>query len=300
MNPKLLREVRIFTPAVEIGPPSNDPEPRVLLCEYDTNESPCRYDPVCGLSVSPLVSSLTARTSWQATGMLLVDQPSGHSCAQSASVSPECGPIVPKPSLRSQYSSLLGGLNEPEAISSSPLAPSSSKENEQGRYSRDPAFAFVRKDTSEAIPNPIKTDSQRHLFAPDAALHHADLEDDRENGLLNLDPKTPPPPSLNAPSTSPSPFDYDLDLHDTYDEEKDDNVAPIFETAPTVSTIPSHDHDLDHSIGLLDLEFDDYSDAFKLSQKVVPLPGPARWPRGQWTDPVDEKVAYIMSMTVGE
>lgn len=52
MNPKLLREVRIFTPAVEIGPLSNDPEPRALLCEYDTNEGPCRYDPVCGLSVS--------------------------------------------------------------------------------------------------------------------------------------------------------------------------------------------------------------------------------------------------------
>src|SRR5258706_2267679 len=52
MNSKLLREVRLFTPAVGIAVPSNDPEPRALLCEYDTNESTCRYDPVCRLSLS--------------------------------------------------------------------------------------------------------------------------------------------------------------------------------------------------------------------------------------------------------
>ena len=62
MNAKLLREIRIFTPTVEIGALSNDPEPRALLCEYDTNESPCRYDPVRRLCVSSsYVSSLTAR-----------------------------------------------------------------------------------------------------------------------------------------------------------------------------------------------------------------------------------------------
>ena len=233
--------------------------------------------------------------------MLLVDQPSGHSCAQSASVSPECGTIVLKPSLRSQYSSLLGGLNEPETKSSSSPALSPSKENEQVRHSRDPAFASVRKDTSEAIPNPIKPNSQRHFSAPDAALRYADLEDDHENEPLNLDPQTPPPPSLNAPPTSPSPLDYDFDLHGAYGEESDDDMAPFFEITPNVSTIPSHDHDSDHSYNLLlDLEFDDFSDAFKLSQDVKPLPGPARWPRKQWTDPVDEKVAYLMSITVGE
>jgi hypothetical protein len=52
MNPKLLREIRIFAPAGEIGSLSNDPQPRALLCEYDT-ESPCRYSPVCGLCVAP-------------------------------------------------------------------------------------------------------------------------------------------------------------------------------------------------------------------------------------------------------
>ena len=46
INAKLLREIRMFTPAVEIGASSNDPAPRALLCEYHTNESPCRYNPV--------------------------------------------------------------------------------------------------------------------------------------------------------------------------------------------------------------------------------------------------------------
>lgn len=234
--------------------------------------------------------------------MLLVDQPSGDSCPHSASVSPECGPVVLKPSLRSHSSSWLEDLDEPEAKSSGSLAPSS-RENEQGRRERDPAFPFVRKDTSEEIPNPIKTNPQRHFSALDAALRYADLEDDRENRLLNLDPKTPPPPSLNAPSPSPSSLDYGLEPHNAYDEEKEGEIAPIFELTPKVSTIPSHDHDADHSIDLLlDLEFDDYSDALinKLSQNVIPAPGPARRPREHWIDPVDEKVAYIMSITVGE
>jgi len=61
MNPKLLREIRIFAPAGEIGALSNDPTPRALLCEYDTNESPCRYDPVCITLSCSLDSSLTPR-----------------------------------------------------------------------------------------------------------------------------------------------------------------------------------------------------------------------------------------------
>lgn len=48
MNPKLLRQIHIFAPVRE----SKDPEPRVLLCEYDTNESPCRYDSVRGLWIA--------------------------------------------------------------------------------------------------------------------------------------------------------------------------------------------------------------------------------------------------------
>jgi hypothetical protein len=61
MKPKLIREIRMFAPDVEIGAPSNGPEPRALLCEYDTNESPCRYHPVCRAMSWSLVSSLTAR-----------------------------------------------------------------------------------------------------------------------------------------------------------------------------------------------------------------------------------------------
>ena len=46
VHPKLLHEIRVYAPADENGALLNDPEPRALVCEYDTNESPCRYDPV--------------------------------------------------------------------------------------------------------------------------------------------------------------------------------------------------------------------------------------------------------------
>ena len=65
MNPKLLREIRLFTPAGERGAPSNDPQPQALICEYDMNESSCRYDPVSGTLLS-LAFSLT------------VPHPTGH------------------------------------------------------------------------------------------------------------------------------------------------------------------------------------------------------------------------------
>ena len=191
-------------------------------------------------------------------------------------------------------------MNELEAKPSNNLTPSR-KENEQSRHARDHASSFVRKDTSEAIPNPVKTNSQRHFSAPDAALRHADLDDDPDYELLNPDPKTPPPPSRSAPSTSPSPLEYDLDLHNTYNEEKDDDAAPIVEIRPAVSTVASHDHTSDHHVHLLfDLEFDDYSDAVRLSQEVIPPRGPAHGSREEWVDPVDEAVAYIMGITVGE
>ena len=159
----------------------------------------------------------------------------------------------------------------------------------------------MRKDTSEAIPNPAKTNSQRHFSAPDAASRHADLEDNHDHELLNPNAKIPPPTSRNTPSTPPSPLNYDPDFHNAYHQKKDVDIAPISEIRPPVSTSPSHDHESDHDINLLfDLEFDDYSDALQLSQKVIPPPGPARGSQEEWTDPVDEAIAYIMGITVGE
>ena len=158
------------------------------------------------------------------------------------------------------------------------------------------------EDTSEAIPIPARTSSQHHISAPDAALHYVDLEDDHDYdyGLLNLGPNTlppPPPASLNAPLTPPSPLDYELDIDSVFEEEMDDGISPVSKITPPVPTVPSHDHESDHNIGLLfDLEFEDYSDAFRVNQEVISTPGPARGPR-EW---VDEKVAYIMGMTVGE
>jgi len=195
-----------------------------------------------------------------------------------------------------------GGQNEPEA-KTGPLAPSRD-EIEQDWQVRDSVVSNTRKDAFEAIPNPAKPSSQHHFSALDATLRYADLKDDRNHEPSKLDSTTrplPPPPSLHVPPLSLSPLDYDLDLDSTYDEERDDDIAPDFEITTTVPTVASHDHASDHSIALLfDLEFEDYSDAFKLSQEVMPTPGPARRPREQWIDSLDEKVAYIMGMTVGE
>jgi len=232
--------------------------------------------------------------------MLLGDQPSGDSCARSASVSPECGPIVLRPFSRS-LPSLSGGQNEPEANPSSSLAPSR-EESEQGRHSRDSSSSYVRKYILGAIPNSPKSESQRHFPAPDAALRYADLEDAYD--ALHLDPNTPPPPSppsLDAPSTPPSPLDYDHDLDSASNEAKDDDIAPVSEITPIVSTVAPHDHESDHSSNLLfDLEFEDYSDALKVIQEAITPLYPARGPRDHRMDSVDDKAAYIMSMTTGE
>jgi hypothetical protein len=236
----------------------------------------------------------------QATGTLLVDQPSGDSCAHSASVSPECV----KASSWS-FSTLLGGSDQDEReAKTGPLAPSRNK-SEQDRHSRDFVLSYVRKNTLVAITNPAKTNPQYHFSAPDATLRYADLENDRNHEPLNLSSNTPlpaPPPSLNTPSTSPSPLDYDLELDSAYDKEKGDGITLVSKiTAPTVSIVASHNHDSDHGIALLfDLEFEDYSDAFKVNQEVVPTPDPARGPQEEWVDTVDDKAAYIMGMTVGE
>ena len=58
MNPELLHEIWVFAPVDERG---DLPEPRALVCEYDTNESLCRYDPVRTTLGWSLSSSLTPR-----------------------------------------------------------------------------------------------------------------------------------------------------------------------------------------------------------------------------------------------
>jgi hypothetical protein len=189
---------------------------------------------------------------------------------------------------------LSGGQNEPEAITST-----SREEGERGWHWRDSTLSYVSKSAFEAVPKPPNSDSQHHFSAPDAVLRHADLEDDYDP--LNLDSNTSSPsspPSLDAPSTSSSPIDYVLDLDSAYDEEKDDDITPV---ARIVSTVAAHDHESDHSVNLLfDLEFEDYSDALKLSQEVIPPPYPARGSPEKRMDTVDDKVAYIMGITIGE
>ena len=222
--------------------------------------------------------------------MLLADQPSADSCPRSASLSPEC---LPK-----GVSSSSSDENELEAEAISPPAPSR-EESGQGSRLRDSLFSLDSQYVFEAVLPPTRT-------ALEAALRYADsTEDDYPFHSLDLDPNPPPPLpplSFDDPSISPSPLEFILDLDGAHDEETDDLVLPFLEATPTEFTITFHDHHSDHRIDLLlDLEFEDYSDVFKLSQKPIPPPYPGRRPwRQRWMDAVDRKVTYITSIITGE